>query len=90
MVYYIISFQEAAKHINELLFVGAVRLKVPFFMFSFISLVNDTAILEHLLALLKCTISFVDDFSCVIHQRYEAKYEEGNFFIEQHQQVAVH
>ena len=59
-------------------------------MFSFVSLVNDTATPEYSLALLRCTISFVDDLSHVIHQRYEAEHEEGSFFIEQHQQVAVH
>ena len=58
-------------------------------MFSFVSLVNDTATPEYPLALLRCTISFVDDLSHVIHQRYEAEHEEGYFF-EQHQQVAVH
>ena len=34
-------FPRSSKHINELLLVGAVQKKVPFFMFSFVSLVND-------------------------------------------------
>ena len=59
-------------------------------MFSFVSLVNDTATPEHPLALLRCTLSFIDDISCTVHQRYEAEHEGGNFFIEQHQQAAVH